>query len=688
MEYLLESEVLELGLEITKVAPRGVYGNADLATLYSICLWSRLANRVQLVLFSGCIESGEDLHELCSIYPWNHIFSADKSIAVDFYGQTPFINNTMYGAQLIKDAVVDYFKAFGDRPNVDRQDPNIRLHAHVRNKTLTVSLDFVGYSLHQRGYRQQAGSAPLKENIAAAILIRSKWPQLCSQGYDLVDPCCGSATILIEGALMAANIAPGLFRDDQSFKYWADHDESLWRQTIDDARSKQRPIKSSIYGFDINAGVLQAATSNIIDAGFNGLISVKPCSLQDASLSSNVGLLVCNPPYGERISEEKDLIKLYEGLGLLLYQSCQGWVASVLTSSSVLADAIGLRKDKKYSLYNGPIETTLYCFNMDATNSLKSKVMSLSSDQDSALYNRLKKNNKNIKKWAAREGVSCYRLYDADLPEYAFAIDVYNDWVHVQEYAAPKEIPLQKAARRRDDLLRMLPEVLGINKNHVVLKQRKKQRGKDQYRVLAKTNNTLVVQEGGAKLKVNLHDYLDTGLFLDHRPLRKSFFNIGKNKKVLNCFCYTAAFSVHAALGGAKSCNVDLSNTYLAWAQDNFALNNLSLSGHRFVRADCMQWLKLCQEKFDVIFLDPPSFSNSKSMDDVLDVQRDHEQLVDMAMCLLAADGVLYFSNNLSSFKLSSVLFERYQVKDITHQTIDYDFKRKKMPHVCYKICF
>lgn len=305
---------------------------------------------------------------------------------------------------------------------------------------------------------------------------------------------------------------------------------------------------------------------------------------------------------------------------------------------------------------------------------------------NTALSNRLKKNLKHLKKWSKRTGNTCYRLYDADLPDFAFAIDIYNDWAHIQEYAAPKFIDPALATVRREIMLSTLPAILDIPSEQCVLKTRQRQKGTQQYERQAKRRDVITVREGQAQLLVNLHDYLDTGLFLDHRPLRLRFSETLKGKRFLNCFCYTATASVHAALGGAQTTNVDLSNTYLQWGKDNFALNHINLAQHRFIQADCINWLAQCEDKFDVIFLDPPSFSNSKRMESILDIQRDHVQLIENGMRCLEDGGVLYFSNNFKKFRLDETVSSKYQVEDITRQTIDVDFKNAKKIHFCFKI--
>ena len=687
LEYVLEEELKGLGLLVTQVNPQGVYGEANLSTLYQLCLWSRIANRIQLILFSGYAHNEQTIHQLCTEFHWQTVFTADKTIAIEFHGDSPQIRNTMYGAQVVKDGIVDHFRhSHGTRPTVSKESPQVRIHAYLKNDLLTVSFDLTGYSLHQRGYRSMAGVAPLKENIAAALLIRAKWPELAMKGYDLIDPFCGAGTLLIEAAMMAAHIAPGLLRQDQALCHWAQHQPVLWEKLRTQALGQVKPLRGKYLGTDCDHQVIKIAQANAQLAGVSPLVEFRTAAIDQPIPLGPKGLLVCNPPYGERLGETTELIPLYQQLGQALHSHYQGWQAAVLTSNPILAKAIGLRAGKQYTLFNGPIECKLYCFTVSSTNNLKTAHEGHLSAQAQMLFNRLQKNQSHLQKWAKKKEISCYRVYDADLPEYAYAIDLYNDYAVLQEYAAPASIPSHVVEKRSLDVIQVVPKALNIAPSKLVVKQRKRQKGAAQYQKMAQTHNAIVVTEGRAQLKVNLYDYLDTGLFLDHRLLRLHFADLKPKTRFLNCFCYTASASVHAALAGALTTNVDLSHTYLRWAEDNFRLNRLALSQHEFIAADCREWLKTCRDHFDVIFLDPPSFSNSKRMQDTLDIQRDHSVLIRNAMRLLNPDGILYFSTNFRQFKLDERLKELYSVQDISAQTIDQDFKRNTKIHYCFKI--
>lgn len=687
LEYLLEAEVKTLGFYVTKVNPQGVFGEATLETIYQLCIWSRLANRVQLILFSGPASEEQSIYNLCFQYPWETLFSVDKTLAIEFHNTSEAIRNTMFGAQVVKDAIVDYFRKLTQaRPLVDKENPQIRLHAHLKKDQLTVSLDLVGYSLHQRGYRSEAGEAPLKETLAAALLIRANWPALAAQQAGFYDPFCGSGTLVIEAAMIATNRAPGLIRNDQAIHHWKGHQPDLWEKIRKNAlNSISTPPQLKLIGSDSQAHLISIAKANAERAGVLSLIDFVPQELQAARPQAAHGLLLCNPPYGERLSSVDALIPLYQQLGQIAYTHFQGWSAAFLTVNPMLAKAVGLRAAKQYHFHNGPLECKLYCLTLDEHNIYKSfNASEALSSGAQMLANRLKKNFQHLEKWVKREHISCYRLYDADLPEYAFAIDCYKDFALLQEYQAPASIPVHKAEKRSLEVMQVVPLVLNIPANQVIIKQRKLQKGKNQYEKLGTTKKSLLVEEGAALFKVNLYDYLDTGLFLDHRLLRLKFSELPAGTQFLNCFCYTASASVHAALAGAITTNVDMSATYLRWAQENFELNQLHSKRHEFIQEDYLQWLNTARKKYDVIFLDPPSFSNSKRMHTTLDIQRDHYQLIEKTMRLLNSDGVLYFSTNLRGFTLDPMIESQYQVKDITPQTIDIDFKRNTRIHRCF----
>jgi 23S rRNA (guanine2445-N2)-methyltransferase / 23S rRNA (guanine2069-N7)-methyltransferase len=372
-----------------------------------------------------------------------------------------------------------------------------------------------------------------------------------------------------------------------------------------------------------------------------------------------------------------------------------GWQAAVFTADIALGKATGLRSYKRYALFNGALPSSLLLFDLE-NNQIRGAAVSEDGTVESGAVlsagaemfaNRIRKNKKRLSRWVKRENIECYRLYDADMPEYAVAVDVYADKLHVAEYRAPKDVDPEAAAKRLGEIEAALPIAMAISPENISYKTRQRQRGLSQYEKEDDRGELLSMVEGNAKLLVNLHDYLDTGLFLDHRPLRMRIARESKGRDFLNLFSYTGAATVQAALGGAlTTTSVDLSNTYLSWLRKNLAHNGLGETENIRVKADCIQWLSEAGRNYDLILLDPPSFSNSKSMEDSFDIQRDHAALLSSAMDTLRLDGVLYFSNNRRGFKLEEGVVEQYQCEDISRETLDPDFERNPNIHSCWRI--
>lgn len=710
LEGLLAQECAELGAENVKEKVAGVECRATLEVAYRLCLWSRLANRVLLRLYTGPAETADELYDTVQWVNWQEHMQDQGTLAVDFTGSNREIRNTHFAAQRVKDAIVDQLKEkTGFRHSVDKERPSMRVNARLNRGEVVLSLDLSGSSLHQRGYRLDGAMAPLKENLAAAILIRSGWPVLAKEGKPLIDPMCGSGTLLIEGALIAMDQAPGLNRSHFGFFTWKQHDFDLWREIEHEAEARaslgRSRWKGLIYGYDASGKALVAAQKNIRRAGLDKIVNVTKKELAyfvQPTHAGNLeaGLVATNPPYGERISDMPSLIHLYRHLGDRLKESFPGWQVSVFTGNGDLCHKMGLRSHKQYNMFNGALPCKLLLFAVAADSDQKERPAKPTQSTEELMRdettwseggrmfaNRVRKNLKNLKKWLKKEKVECYRAYDSDIPEYAVAVDVYGDHLHVQEYAPPKTIDPAKAERRLMDVLQVLPAVFDISPSNIHLKQRKRQSGRAQYEKLGKKREMMTVTEGPCKLLVNLEDYLDTGLFLDHRPIRTYIGEQSKDLRVLNLFCYTATATVHAAVGGARSTvSVDLSNTYLDWGKKNMRLNGFYGEEHEFIQADCKQWLQENTRLFDLIFMDPPTFSNSKRMKDVLDIQRDHGRMIRDAMRVVAPGGALIFSNNLRSFKMDESILEEFDVQDISKESVPTDFARNQKIHQCYEI--
>ncbi|MEM6775333.1 MAG: bifunctional 23S rRNA (guanine(2069)-N(7))-methyltransferase RlmK/23S rRNA (guanine(2445)-N(2))-methyltransferase RlmL [Pseudomonadota bacterium] len=707
---LLAQEVRDAGGERVEELAQGVAFHGSRASMYRLCLWSRVASRVLLSVGEGAAGNADELYATLLEMPWESLLAAKVSFSVAFSGSNAELRNTRFGAQRCKDAVLDRFRARGLRPpDVRPGTADVGISVRLRERQVDVAVDMAGESLHRRGYRRGTGVAPLKENLAAAMLLRAGWPALASEGAALIDPLCGSATLLVEGALMALDRAPALERERFGFMGWHGHEAVQWEALRAEARARAergaRGDVPEIRGYDADPRVIRRAQENIAAAGLSRVVRVSVKALNEVSRPTHRpmarGLLICNPPYGKRIGEAPNLPLLYRRLGKLMHDEFSGWEAAILAPEPDFARATGLRSHRNHRLYNGRIPVGLYRFtliNNRLADPAPAPTAAAAPEQAPALVkeeeagaemlaNRLRKNRQRLSRWLKRSGTSCYRLYDADLPEYAVAIDVYNGWLHVAEYRAPPQVPQDKAALRLNTVRAVLPETLGVPASQVVYKRRERQRGSQQYGRRDERGELLTVSEGRARLLVNLHDYLDTGLFLDHRPLRLRIAEEAHGKRFLNLFCYTGTATVHAALGGAReSLSIDLSNTYLRWLEKNLNLNGLSPQRHETFRGDVLAWLKDSERQFDLLLLDPPSFSNSSGLDSDFDVQRDHAALIKASMGRLAGDGVLYFSNNRRRFRLDDEVSERFAVEDITRSTLDPDFPRSPPPHRCWRI--
>ncbi|MGZ8173894.1 MULTISPECIES: bifunctional 23S rRNA (guanine(2069)-N(7))-methyltransferase RlmK/23S rRNA (guanine(2445)-N(2))-methyltransferase RlmL [Methylobacter] len=743
METILTDELQALGVNNIKATLAGVAFQGDLETAYRACLWSRTANRILLVLSSFEVKTQEDLYNGVQKIDWFEHINPEDSFAVSFSAKnSAAINNTHFGALKVKDAIVDQMRArFQTRPSINTEQPNIRINVYLNGENAQLSLDLSGESLHRRGYRDVSIKAPMKENLAAAMLLRSGWPQIAKQQGSLIDPMCGSGTLLLEGAMIAADYAPGLLRDYFGFTGWKKHDAQCWKKLRAEAEQRKKigleklPV---IVGFDQNRHTVNTALAHIANAGLQNKIHIERRDIEDAEPAESwkPGLLICNPPYGERLGDEQETAELYKKFGESLKAHFIGWKAAMIISNPELGFRLGLRSQKPITLFNGALECKLLRMDIEESNFFIPKAKTQEeriaqaietgkiqeqriaqatqtkttpqpettsadtlAEQDVSelgaemFANRLKKNLKKLSNWAKQNRITCYRVYDADLPEYAVAVDIYQGdqtWINVQEYEPPKSIDQHKADQRLAGLLAEIPRVLGVNREQVFLKIRRKQKSTDQYEKHDDQGRFHIIEEGGCKLLVNFEDYLDTGLFLDHRPIRMLIQKQAKDKSFLNLFAYTGSATVHAAMGGAKSTTtVDMSNTYINWAKKNMALN-ANEGAHEFIQADCLEWLaaeaQLANRHYDLIFLDPPTFSNSKRMDAVFDIQNDHVQLINNAISLLSPGGVLYFSTNFRRFKIDKQALSDLIVEDISAATIPEDFARNPKIHYCWRI--
>ncbi|MEN8259596.1 MAG: bifunctional 23S rRNA (guanine(2069)-N(7))-methyltransferase RlmK/23S rRNA (guanine(2445)-N(2))-methyltransferase RlmL [Pseudomonadota bacterium] len=724
LESLLVEELRALGAADVSETRAGAYLSGGLDLAYRVCLWSRLANRVFMPLAECPAGNQDELYRGIKRIDWSEHLAPEGSLAVRFRAKhATGINNTHFGALKVKDAIVDQMRErHGARPSIDLEHPDVRVNVFLNDDTARVSLDLSGESLHRRGYRSVGVSAPLKENLAAAILLRAGWPEIAHAGGSLIDPMCGSGTLLIEAAMIASDWAPGVGREHFGFCGWRGNEYALWARLWDEAvnrRDKGFGKIPQISGYDVRRASVKAALENLERAGLAGKVRVERKTVRDVRPTpAGKGLVAVNPPYGERLGDEQEAARLYSNFGEVLKAHFQGWRVAMIVGNPELGFRLGIRSQKPVTLYNGALECKLLRFEVDPARFFTSKAKSADAAAEQRidairqkaagaslesgagaemLANRLRKNLKTLGRWARRSNAPCYRLYDADLPEYAFALDLYYGekvWAVMQEYQAPKTIDSAKADARLADALGVTSSVLEIPREQLFLKVRRKQKNKDQYEKHGVSGRFHEVTEGGSRFLVNFEDYLDTGLFLDHRPTRLMIRDLAKGKRFLNLFAYTGTATVHAAAGGASgTTTVEMSSTYLDWARKNLRLNGLDGTAHEFIRADCLDWLDreasapvAKRRRYGLIFLDPPTFSNSKRMEATWDVQRDYTDLIKKAASLLDDDGLLIFSTNYRRFKMDAGALTELKLDNISAATIPQDFARNSKIHQCWRI--
>jgi 23S rRNA (guanine2445-N2)-methyltransferase / 23S rRNA (guanine2069-N7)-methyltransferase len=689
LETLLAKELAALGASEIRETVAGVECSAGLAEAYAIGYGARLPSRWLLRLAGGEIADPDQLYELARTVAWHELFRAEDRFAVHVGGKSPAFRDTRFAMLRVKDAIADAFREHGgSRPFVDADSPDATIHVALKGSRAAISLDLVGGSLHERGYRRPGHEAPIKENLAAGVLVRAGWPELAQQDVAIVDPFCGGGTLLVEALWMAAKVPAQYLREHFAWSTWGGHDAALWEQVkseVDEqARIGLQQLRIRAFGSDSDANAIRLARAQLQNArvaGFCQLQALDARRLKPPAVFAQ-GLVIANLPYGERMGQERELMPVHREFGAALKHGFNGWRFALLAGTDALARATELRADKIQKIYNGTIECQLITGTVAASTVRADAPVRFKSPGAEMVYNRIVKNRKRLKRWLEREQIECYRAYDADLPEYAAAIDVYGDRLHIQEYQAPSEIPQAKTEERFKDLVFAARRAFDIPTERIYLKQRRSQTPEGQYRRQDHSGDHFIVREADARFEVNLQDYLDSGLFLDGRQVRHWIHDSSRGLRFLNLFSYTASATVAAVLGGAReSVSVDLSPTYVQWAERNFRLNQIDARRHRLVADDAVRWMAHCKEQFDLIYVDPPTFSNSKRTPTVFDVQRDHSSLLRDALNCLAPGGRILFVCNLRRFKIDPGLSDIARVDDVTEASIPPDFVRDQRIH-------
>ncbi|WP_223788574.1 bifunctional 23S rRNA (guanine(2069)-N(7))-methyltransferase RlmK/23S rRNA (guanine(2445)-N(2))-methyltransferase RlmL [Marinicella meishanensis] len=689
LELLLKDELLALGALTAQEGLAGVHATATASVWLEVIMWSRLANRVYLHLGQHPAGNKDALYQAVMSHAWQaRCLDVPRTLSIRFNGTNRALKNTHYSSQVTKDAICDQFnESQGFRPKVVKADGHLSVYARLKNNTVDLYQDITGHSLHQRGYRGTNTLAPLKENLAAAILLRAGWPELARQNHNLIDPMCGSGTLLTEGWQIACDLAPNSQLKSHALFSWVGFDAVQWSRLVGEAEQRattgMAAFKGQVIGVDHHKDSIRQANDNLARLPYNKRIGFQYQTLDKFKIPPRRNLIVCNPPYGVRL--QKNYLSSWLQLRDWLRGPGQGSQAAILTPDDSKGWLLGYRSTQTYALLNGNIPIQLRLYELQKNQQLQVPEEQLFALPAGAqmLANRLKKNRKRLQAWIDEQQIEAHRLYDADLPEYAVAIDCYQNHVHIQEYQAPKSIDSKKAMNHLNQVLLAVQSVLQPKREKIHLKTRQIQRDKQQYNKLSEQEQRLVISEQQRRYLVDLEQYLDTGLFLDHRWLRNQVQQQSQDRSVLNLFCYTGAISVAAAQGhAARVVSVDTSKTYLKWAEENFALNGLRNAKHRFVRQDVLTFLRKHRgDQFDLIIADPPTFSNSHSRDTDWVVQNDHPELLELCFKHLAPNGQIYFSNNFKKFVLDPEIKNKYDVKDITEESMDPDFVGSKIHH-------
>ncbi len=695
LESLVIDEITSFGGANITSSPGAVSWTGNLETGYKACLWSRFASRILLELVQFPVKDTDSLYHHASKIEWDEHFTGETSFAVYCTLTDAELTHSHYASLRIKDAVVDQFRnRTGKRPDIDVHSPGIRLNLHVKKTTATLSLDLSGDSLHRRGYRATAGEAPLKETLAAAIVQLSGWQQQADETSYLIDPMCGSGTLLIEAAMMLGDSAPGLQRRKFGFMFWNKHNPKLWEKLVNEAleREEQGHEKPwpTFMGYDADPRMVAAARKNVEIAGLGDVIVIKQRQLAKLQCPGPHGFVLTNPPYGERLSEKEAVKYLYRCLGRIFNKGFSNWGIGFFTANPDLAEMVRIPWQERYRLYNGPLKCRLLVGESAPKKAREPHQWSLTDTNIEGpgedFANRLRKNCESLLPWARQEDITCFRIYDADIPEYNLAIDLYEEWIHVQEYAPPSSIDREKASQRFTLALQIIRSLFDARRSRLFIKTRQKQKGSQQYQKKKGSGSLYEVREGGGRFLLNFTDYLDTGLFLDHRITRAKIGELARGRTFLNLFGYTGSATVYAAMGEATSTTtVDVSGKYLGRAMANLSLNGFGGPLHQFFEADCIQWLHKNRERYGLIFVDPPTFSNRRHQKETFDIQKDHEQLLHLAMQRLSINGVLLFSTNFRKFKLAPALDQEFIIKEISNQTLPLDFQRNKNIHRCWQ---
>ena len=746
LEAVVRRELKALGYEGTIVGPGRILFSADAAAICRTNLWLRTADRVLVRMASFPAEDFDALFDTTKTIAWDAWIGAEASFPVIGRSVRSQLSSVPACQRAVKKAVVESLLAAHRTLELPETGPTYKIEIALLDNVATLTIDTTGPSLHKRGYRQFAATAPLKETMAAALIQLSFWrPE-----RPLIDPFCGSGTIPIEAAMIGRNMAPGLNRDFIA-EEWPGIDPQVWQDARTEARDIALPnLPERLLGTDIDPDVLEIARFNAEQAGVTDQTHFQARPFDRLTSQRSYGCVITNPPYGERLGDHEQWESLYESIPLVL-RKLPTWSHYILTAYPKFESLIGRSADRRRKLYNGRIECTYFQFHgprpgraraTDAEDPvteagplvtevegsvvaskqfsempLHDKMASATQievagarpaprqprpelipvfggvnakakEQAELFRSRLKKRVRHLRRWPTRQGITCFRLYERDIPEIPLIVDCYEDHLHITEYERPHDRDAAQHADWLDLMQQTASGTLDVKRGNVFFKSRQRQRGIKQHEQVSDRHHEITVHEGGLKFIVNLSDYIDTGLFLDHRTTRQMVREAATDTRFLNLFGYTGSFSVYAASGGAlHTTTVDLSQSNIDWAHRNMSLNEFRGGQHLFIRSDARQFLQQLPagETYDLAVVDPPTFSNSKRTKEDWDLQRDHVALLNAVLAHMNPQGLIFFSNNFRRFKLDAANIASSQIHEISKQTVPADFRNRRI-HRCWRI--
>jgi len=690
LEAIVVRELQQLGYQPHVTRPGRIEFAGDFSAICRANLWLRSADRVLVQLAKFEAMDFDALFDATRNVPWEAWIAQDAAIPVRGRSRKSQLTSVPACQRTVKKAIVDRLQSVANGAELPETGPPVPVEIALLEDEATLSIDTTGDGLHRRGYRSLVGEAQIRETLAAALVQLTFW----KPGRPFLDPFCGTGTIVIEAAMLGRNLAPGRRRTFAA-ESWINSPEADWKRACEEADDLVRPaLQPRLLGTDINAEALQLARYHAEQAGVVDDVHFQQCEFSKTTSTRSFGCLVTNPPYGIRLGEQAEVEAIYQSMPEVL-RRLKTWSHYILSARGDTEQLVGQQADRRRKLFNGQIACTYYQFHGPdpadhaATKPAFGGLRTESVRQAEDFANRLRKRARHLRRWPTKRGITCFRLYDRDVPDVPLAVDRYEEALHIAEYERPHERSAAEHSDWLDHMVRTAAQALEIQPENVFVKRRERQRGDAQYERMHHANNTRVIQEGGLKFQVNLSDYLDTGLFLDHRTTRQMVRDAAQGTRFLNLFAYTGSFSVYAAAGGAKTTtSVDLSTTYLDWAEENLRLNGFSIgSQHRLMRRDAFEFFNALgeDEQFDLVVVDPPTFSNSKRLEQDWDVQRDHGALLARVLKHTSPGGVVFFSTNSRRFKWDEAALQGVEVREISRQTVPEDFRNQRI-HRCWRL--